>query len=96
MFKSITLAIACLTVTPVIQPSQAVANSPNLILSDANTAQTPESVERSPELIERERSQAPAEQKRSPESIERQRSPYEKQLEWRRKYGDLAPSRQQK
>lgn len=93
MFKFIVLAIFCLTVPPVIQPSQAVTNSPNLILTDANTDQTQKSVER-------EQYRDSMGRKRSPESIERQRnrkrSAYQKQLNWRRKYGDLAPSRQTK
>jgi hypothetical protein len=84
MFKYVAIAVVCLTTVPVIHPHQAIAEP------DSN------SVDRRSDLI------AQSTMRRSPESLERQRlrerlrrrQARRQQIEWRRRYGDLAPSRQ--
>lgn len=85
MFKSITIAIACLMTVPVLRPNDAVAQSNSKAVtrpSDVITQST--TYRRSPEAIERQRER---------ERL-RRREARRRQLNWRRKYGDLAPSYQ--
>ncbi len=85
MFKSITIAIACLLGMPVLSPNDAMAQSNSNAIdrpSDIITQST--TYRRSPEAIERQRER---------ERL-RRRAARRRQLEWRRKYGDLAPSYQ--
>lgn len=70
MFKSITIAIACLAAVPILSTNDAIAQSTTY--------------RRSPEALERQQAR---------ERL-RRRAARRRQLEWRRKYGDLAPSRQ--
>ncbi len=83
MLKSVVLAICCLAAAPAILPHRAMAQSDSSVIQSTDPViQSPK--QRSPESIERRRER---------EQI-RQREAFRAQLEWRRKYGDLAPSRQ--
>ena len=111
MFKPITLAIVCLTVMPIVQPSQAMAdNSTSHLSAVVGTAEPltnppadllyAQIMRRSPESIERERFRAQhrrgrrhLRRVRNPNSTVEQRKAFRRQLEWRRRYGDLAPRR---
>ena len=91
MFKFTTLVIFCLSVLSVFQPLSSKAeiaesnrNNSNVTRQPDDSIQAPPTVQRSPEALERERYKA----------VNRQLDAREKQLEWRRKYGDLSPSRQ--
>ena len=85
MFKPVAITIAYLAAVPMFSPTLAMAQDrsstmtrPSDVVSQSSTYQ------RSPESLERQRVR-----KRL-----RQREARRRQLEWRRKYGDLAPSRQ--
>jgi hypothetical protein len=89
MFKSTTLLLFVLTLLPVIQPSRSIAQTVEPNPSNNNVTQqsdpiAPPTGQRTPESIEREQERTKI----------RQRTAFEQQLEWRRRYGDLAPSRQ--
>jgi hypothetical protein len=111
MFKPITLVIVCLTVMPIVQPSQAMADNSTLPLSAVVGTAEPltnppadllyaQIMRRSPESIERERFREQhrrgrryLRRVRNPNSTIEQRRAFRRQLEWRRRYGDLAPRR---
>ncbi len=89
MFKSTTLLLFWLTLLPVLQPTRSMAEIAELNRSNNNVTQQsapidPPIGQRTPESIERERERVKV----------RQQNALEEQLEWRRRYGDLAPSRQ--
>lgn len=86
MFKSTIIAIACLAAVPVFNPNGAMAQSDgNAVTRPLDTIIAQSSTyRRSPEALERQRER---------ERL-RRRAARRRQLEWRRKYGDLAPSRQ--
>ncbi len=86
MFKPILIAICCAAALPLVHSTSAIAQSrtaPNT--RSADTVGRSQTMQRSPESIERARERAKI----------RQRQTRRRQLEWRRRYGDLAPSRQQ-
>ncbi len=89
MFKTTVLIFICLSVLPVFQANRSLAeiseSNPPTQTADrqTDTINSP-MMQRSPEAIEREQARMK----------ERQQDAREEQLEWRRKYGDLAPSRQ--
>lgn len=108
MFKPITLAIVCLTVMPIVQPSQAADNSTLHLSAVVGTAEPltnppadllyAQIMRRSPESIERERfreqhrrGRRHLRRVRNPNSTVEQREAFRRQLEWRRRHGDLAP-----
>jgi hypothetical protein len=89
MFKSTTLLLFLLALLPVLQPTRSMAQTAEPNRSNNNVTQQsdpidPPTEQRTPESIERERERTRI----------RQQTALEEQLEWRRRYGDLAPSRQ--
>jgi hypothetical protein len=112
MFKPITLEIVCLTVMPIVPPSQAMAdNSTSHLSAIVGTAEPlanppvdllyAQIMRRSPESIERERERHRRGRRhlrgvRNPNSTAEQHDAYRRQLEWRRRHGDLAPRRHQR
>ncbi len=85
MFKPVVITIAYLAAVPMLSPTLAMAQDrsstmtrPSDVVSQSSTYQ------RSPESLERQRVR---------ERL-RRRASRRRQLEWRRRHGDLAPSRQ--
>jgi hypothetical protein len=89
MFKPTALIFICLSVLPVFQATRSLAeisesNPPTQSANQQSDTVNSRMMQRSPEAIEREQARVK----------ERRQDAREEQLEWRRKYGDLAPSRQ--
>ena len=84
MLKYVAIAVVCLATVPVIYPQQAMAEPDSSAVNRFSAIAAQSTMRGSPESIERQRLR---------EKI-RQRQARRKQLEWRRRYGDLAPSRQ--
>ncbi len=84
MFKYVAIAVVCLTMVPVIHPSQAIAEPDSSAVNRRSDFTAQSTMRQSPESAERQRLR---------EKLRRQQA-RRRQLEWRRRYGDLAPSRQ--
>ncbi len=84
MFKYVAIAAICLATVPVIYPNQAMADPDSSTINRRSDLTAQSTMRQSPESAERQRLR---------EKLRRQQA-RRRQLEWRRRYGDLAPSRQ--